>query len=94
MTFFQWSILSSKIGLEAQPKVLSLLYIGFNCFLLALSTCRADLRPGDVIIAINGTKIINANEVAKIIEEQEVFSMTVLRNGEQVEIENVKSELV
>ncbi|KAL5111051.1 Serine protease HTRA1 [Taenia crassiceps] len=55
---------------------------------------RADLRPGDVIVAINGNKIINANEVAKVIEEQEVFSVTVLRNGEQVEIENVKSEPV
>ncbi|KAH9283870.1 Serine protease HTRA1A [Echinococcus granulosus] len=55
---------------------------------------RADLRPGDVIIAINGTKIINANEVAEIIKEQESFSVTVLRNGEQLEIDDVKSEPV
>ncbi|VDM23306.1 unnamed protein product, partial [Hydatigera taeniaeformis] len=55
---------------------------------------RAGIRPGDVIVAINGTKIINANEVAKIIEEDEVFSVTVLRNGEQVDISDVKPEVV
>ncbi|VDD74472.1 unnamed protein product [Mesocestoides corti] len=55
---------------------------------------RVGLKPGDIITAIDGNKVINANEVTEIVENRDTFSITVLRNGNTVEISEVKTEPV
>ncbi|KAM7532545.1 hypothetical protein Aperf_G00000131992 [Anoplocephala perfoliata] len=55
---------------------------------------KAGLNPGDIIVAVNDCCVNSAREVLQSIESLEVFSITVIRDGNEVVIENIRPEPV
>ncbi|CAH8630267.1 unnamed protein product [Dicrocoelium dendriticum] len=55
---------------------------------------RAGLRAGDVIIAIDGLPITNAQQVYSAAENRDELSITVLRRGKKMNFHNIHTEKV
>lgn len=55
---------------------------------------RAGLRAGDVITAIDGLPITNAQQVYSAAENRDDLSITVLRRGKQINFPNIHTEKV
>ncbi|TGZ58892.1 hypothetical protein CRM22_009389 [Opisthorchis felineus] len=53
---------------------------------------RAGLMAGDVIIAIDGLPITNAQQVYAAAENREELSITILRRGQRIEFPNIRTE--
>jgi Do/DeqQ family serine protease len=54
------------------------------------SSYRAGLRPGDVIVAFNGTDVIDSGQLSRQIQDSEIGSTataTVIRAGERIDLE-------
>nr|CAH8848844.1 unnamed protein product [Trichobilharzia regenti] len=55
---------------------------------------RAGLKAGDVIVAIDGIPIANAQEVYTATESRERISIVIVRQGKRITIENIQTEKV
>ena len=66
--------------------------IALLCLLLA---AKADLRPGDVLVFLDGKPVKNVDEVHRILDASSIerpLEAKVLRNGSLVEITVVPDE--
>ncbi|CAH8548240.1 unnamed protein product [Heterobilharzia americana] len=55
---------------------------------------RAGLKAGDVIVAIDGLPITNAQQVYAATESREQLSIVVIRQGRRITIDNIQTEKV
>lgn len=53
---------------------------------------RAGLRAGDVIVAIDDMSITNARQVYAATESRDKLTITIMRQGQKMIIENVHTE--
>ncbi|VDQ03453.1 unnamed protein product [Trichobilharzia regenti] len=52
------------------------------------------MKAGDVIVAIDGIPIANAQEVYTATESRERISIVIVRQGKRITIENIQTEKV
>ncbi|CAL8076680.1 unnamed protein product [Calicophoron daubneyi] len=55
---------------------------------------RAGLKPGDIIIAIDGLPVKDAHQVYAAAESRDEMSITIIRRGQRLTINNVHTEKV
>lgn len=64
---------------------------GFSAFSV-FSLPRAGIKPGDIVLEVDGSKVSAANEFIRIVEERETFSLTVIRKGATLRVDKVETE--
>ncbi|GAA48138.1 serine protease HTRA2 mitochondrial [Clonorchis sinensis] len=85
----QWALPSDTDG-HVTPNKFVVLFISVS--LSFLSKSRAGLMAGDVIVAIDGLPITNAQQVYAAAENREELSITILRRGQRIEFPNIRTE--
>ncbi|CAH8495404.1 unnamed protein product [Schistosoma turkestanicum] len=55
---------------------------------------RAGLRAGDVIVAIDGLPITNAQQVYTATESREQLTITIVRQGKRITIDHIQTEKI
>lgn len=55
---------------------------------------RAGLKAGDVIVAIDGLPITNAQQVYAAAENRDELTITIIRRGQRITISGIRTEKV